>query len=147
MLVPPSAPSLGSLREAEGQHLTSTPARTAAHGGGRKPVLEPAGATEGADRGSGRGEPPGGSLSPGGRGLAQGGAGVGTLEGGRVRAQTPAGCGRRRGRGRGKGRGRRAALGPEPGGRLFCSSAGPIAVESTQSLTLGPGLQERMGQR
>ena len=40
-----------------------------------------------------------------------------------------------------------AALGPELGGRLFCSSPGPIAVASTQSLTPGPDLQERTGQR
>ena len=48
--------------------------------------------------------------------------------------------------GRGPGGATGAALGPEPGGRLFCSLAGPIAVASTQSLTLGPDLQERTGQ-
>lgn len=115
MLVLPSAPSLGSLGEAECRHLTFTPARSVAHGGGRKPGLGPAGATEGADRGSGQGEPPAGSLSPGG-GPVQSRAGVSALEGGQVGTRAQTGCGSRSGRGKRRGlRGPHWALSWEAG--------------------------------
>lgn len=93
------------------------------------------------------GEPAGGSLSPGGGGSSGQGwsrhPGRGPGQAQTRRAQLAAG----ERPGRGKGRSCRAALGPEPGLDSSVHRQVPIAVASTQSLTLGPGLQERTGQR